>query len=363
MTAMERAEQAFRAHYGTAPDGVTFASGRVNLIGEHVDYNDGLVLPMPIAQGTAVAWGLAAGQEVELFAEDMGEADSFPLTHPARPPQTDWRSYCRGMVANAPFALGTGCRLAIAGDMPRGGGLSSSASLCIAVGRALAAVSGGLADAVPLALAAQRSEHEFAGVSCGIMDQMAIAAGRSGEAMMLDCRDLSYVHVQIPRDWAVVVVDSGITRGLVEGEYNARRSECAEAASLLGVASLRDATPEMVEQAHLPPVIERRARHVVDEIARVRRLVGALRANDIGELTDVMREGHASLRDNFEVSVPGVDRLVDRLQALLGAKGGARMTGAGFGGSIVVVAERETATRILSEIEAPVIGVLGVDTA
>lgn len=363
MTAIERAEQAFRAQFGHAPDGVVFASGRVNLIGEHVDYNDGLVLPMPIAQGTAVAWRRSADTQIEIFAADMGEADIFSPAHPSRPLKTDWRSYCRGMVANAPSERETGCQFAIAGDMPRGGGLSSSASLCIAVGRALAAAHGEDWEPVPLALAAQRSEHEFAGVACGIMDQMAIAAGRRGEAMMLDCRDLTVQHVQIPNDWAVLVVDSGITRGLVEGEYNARRAECAEAASRLGVASLRDATPEMLEGVDLPAVIERRARHVVEEIARVPRLVGALRSADISELADIMRAGHASLRDQFEVSVPGIDRIVDELQALLGDRGGARMTGAGFGGSVVVVAEREAALAVIAKAKNAVTPVHGVSDA
>lgn len=360
MTAIERAQRAFRAHFGHAPDDVVFASGRVNLIGEHVDYNDGLVLPMPIAQGTAVAWKRAPGTQVEIFAADMGAADRFPLLHPTRPPETDWRSYCRGMVANAPFALQTGCQFAIAGDMPRGGGLSSSASLCIAVGRALAAVSGEGAEAVPLALAAQRSEHDFAGVACGIMDQMAIAAGRQGEAMMLDCRDLTIRHAPIPQNWAVLVVDSGITRGLVEGEYNARRAECAEAAARLGVASLRDVTPDMLEGANLPAAIERRARHVVEEMTRVSRLVAALRGRDIGELAEVMRAGHASLRHQFEVSVPGVDRIVDELQALIGDRGGARMTGAGFGGSVVVVAEQDAALAVIAKAKTALTIVQGV---
>lgn len=354
MTAIEQAEQAFRAHFGCAAEGVAFASGRVNLIGEHVDYNDGLVLPMPISRGTAVAWKRTAVTEAEIFAADIGELDRFPVAKPTRPQAAGWRSYCRGMAANSPIAPGMGCRLAISGDMPRGAGLSSSASLCIAVGRALAAVSGGEAGAIPLALAAQRSEHDFAGVSCGIMDQMAVAAGRQGEAMMLDCRDLSVRHVQVPLAWAVLVVDSGVTRGLVGGEYNARRSECAQAASLLGVPTLRDATQEQLEQARLPGILDRRARHVIQEIARVRRSVVALRNCDIGEFGDLLQQGHASLRDLFEVSVPAVDRLVADLRMQLGDRGGARMTGAGFGGSVVVVAEQEAAMRILPGIRASV---------
>lgn len=362
MSAIDAAERAFHAHFTTAPDGVVFASGRVNLIGEHVDYNDGLVLPMPIAEGTAVAWKRSENTDVEILAADLGEVDRFVRADPARPEVVGWRSYCRGMVRHGPAPSDTGFKLAIAGTVPRGKGLSSSASLCVAVGRSLAALGGAEAEAVPLARAAQRSEHEFAGVACGIMDQMAIAAGRPGEAMMLDCRTLGFRHVGIPDDWAVLVVDSGVARGLVDGEYNARRRECAEAAALLGVPMLRDATPDQVAQAHLPAVLERRARHVVEEIARVRRLVEALGNGHIGDVAGVMREGHASLRDCFEVSVPAVDRLVATLQDSLGDRGGARMTGAGFGGSVVVVAERDAAARIAREMKASVLPVYGVAT-
>lgn len=350
MTAIEQAERAFRSRFGGAPEGLAFAAGRVNLIGEHVDYNEGLVLPMPIAQGTAVAWRRRSGTEVEIFAADVGEHDRFPLETLSRPQAIGWRSYCRGMIAHAPAVPDTGFQLAVSGDMPRGGGLSSSASLGIAVGRALAGLCGVEPEAVPLALASQRTEHDFAGVSCGIMDQMAIAAGRAGMAMMLDCRDLSFEHVAIPQGWAVLVVDSGVTRGLVDAEYNARRSECAQAAELLGVRALRDATLEHLRGANLNEILERRARHVIEEISRVRRAATALRAADIGVMGGVLREGHASLRDLFEVSVPAVDRLVADLQMLLGDRGGARMTGAGFGGSVVVVAERDAALRIMPEI-------------
>jgi galactokinase len=351
MTALDQAESAFHSHFGCAPDGVAFAAGRVNLIGEHVDYNDGLVLPMPIAHGTAVAWKRSPEAEVEIYAADMRELDRFPIADPPRPPGAGWRSYCRGMVANAPALPDQGIRMAIAGDMPRGGGLSSSASLCIAVGRALAAASGIEPDAIPLAIAAQRTEHDFAGVSCGIMDQMAIAAARPGMAMMLDCRDLSSEHIATPQGWAVLVVDSGISRGLMDGAYNARRAECAEAASLLGVSTLRDATLEQLEDADLPDILAMRARHVIEEIARVRRAASAIRESDIVEFGHLLSKGHASLRNLFEVSVPAVDRLVADLQRQLGDRGGARMTGAGFGGSVVVVAEQEAAMRIAPSIQ------------
>lgn len=360
MSAREAAVRAFRERYGDEPEGVAFAPGRVNLIGEHVDYNDGLVLPMPVAQGTAVAWERTDEDAVEILAADMPADDRFSLMHPVPPDTIDWRSYCRGMVAFAPVKPLRGPRMAVAGDLARGVGLSSSASLCVAIGRALADAVGTTPDPVALAQAAQRAEHEFAGVACGIMDQMAVAAGGPGEAMLLDCRDLSYRAVVIPDDWAVLVVSSGVTRGLVEGEYNLRREQCAEAARLLGVRSLREVPPGALHGIRLPDSIDRRARHVVSEITRVREAEKALLEGDMHALSGILRDGHASLRDLFEVSVPAVDVLVDRLQDVLGDDGGARMTGAGFGGSVVVVARRPVARRLIDELGKSATAVYGL---
>jgi galactokinase len=347
MDALARAREEFRGYFGGEPEGVVFAPGRVNLIGEHVDYNDGLVLPMPVAQGTAVAWRRTDDDAIEIRAADMGESDRFPAANPGHPERVDWRSYCRGMVANSAHRPERGLQLTIAGDLARGAGLSSSASLCIAIGRALEEAAGAASDPTPLALTAQRTEHDYAGVACGIMDQLAIAVGRPGEATMIDCRDLSFRHIRLPQEWQVLVVDSGVRRELVDGEYNARRAQCAEAAAALGVASLRDATLPELEAAALPDVPARRARHVITEIARVREAVDAAAANDLEGFAALLTQGHASLRDLFEVSVPPVDRLVEEISQLVGKRGAARMTGAGFGGSIVVVADRDAAARVM----------------
>lgn len=343
----DKARSLLRDHFGIAPEGVVFAPGRVNLIGEHVDYNDGLVLPMPVASGTAIAWARSAGPATEVFAADYGANDWFPAHAPGKPEAVDWRSYVRGMVAH----MGgdpTPLRLAITGDLPRGSGLSSSASLCIAVGQALAAARSQELDTTTLARQAQATEHDYAGVACGIMDQMAIAGGREGEAMLLDCRDLAYSHVSLPQEWGVAVVDSGVTRGLVEGEYNARRKQCEAAASALGVESLRDAEVDLLETSRLPAVEERRARHVIGEIARVQQAKAAIAKKDLAAFGEILREGHASLRDLFEVSHPQVDALVDRLDRAIGRTGGARMTGAGFGGSVVVVMARERLDDVIA---------------
>lgn len=341
ISAREKAREAFVTHFGEEPQGVAFAPGRVNLIGDHVDYNDGLVLPMPLAQGTAVAWA-PAGQEVEAIASDAsGETDSFRLSD-IPGPDGSWRSYLRGMAAIMPeFGLPVpGMRLAIAGDLPRGTGLSSSASLEIALARAFAQAAGNKnPGAVAMAQAGQQTEHRYAGVQCGIMDQMASAAGISGHATLLDCRDLSVEHIALPDDWAVLIVQSNVTRGLVDGEYNLRRQQCETAAKALGLASLREAGSKLVTQATLDPVVKRRARHVVEETDRTRQAAICLAAGDLSGFGAILNQSHASLRDLFEVSHPAVDNLVTDLQTLIGGRGGARMTGGGFGGAVVAVME------------------------
>lgn len=344
----EKAAALFAERFGEAAQGTVFAPGRVNLIGEHVDYNDGLVLPMPVREGTAIAWSRRAGGEIEAVAADFGEEDRFDAATPARPESVGWTSYVRGMVAEADIPAG-GLRIVITGDLPRGSGLSSSASLCIATGRALAAAAGTDADPVALAKAAQRTEHGWAGVACGIMDQMAVAAGQPGHAMLLDCRDLSYTLVPVPEGWSVAVADSGVTRGLVDGEYNARRAQCENAARALAVESLRDATMEALEAANLPRLEAMRAAHVISEIARTAAAADALRNGDLERFGALLAEGHISLRDQFEVSVPAVDALVERLQKSIGVQGGARMTGAGFGGSVVTVMERDALEGVAAE--------------
>ena len=339
----------YREAFGCEPAGVVFAPGRVNLIGEHVDYNDGLVLPMPLTVGTAVAWGPASGAAVEVAALDFGRAiDRFVPGETVPHDPVDWRSYVRGMA----LAGGSGAQLAIAGTIPRGSGLSSSASLCVAVGRALA-LAQGRADLPPreLALAAQRAEHEWAGVRCGIMDQMAVAAGQAGHALLLDCGTLETRQVPLPADWAVMVVQSGVVRGLVDGHYNARRADCEAAARALGVASLRAADAAMIAAAGLDPVIARRAQHVVEEIARVEAAVRAIEAHDLAALGTQLRDSHASLRDLFEVCAPPVDRLVDVLNSAIGQTGGARMTGGGFGGAVVAVLPRAEVARVRMAVE------------
>lgn len=354
-TLFERTGAGFAAAFGREPDGIAFAPGRVNLIGEHVDYNAGLVLPMPISTGTAVAWGRASGAEVSAVALDFAHGRDRFVPGRAEPVEpADWRAYLRGIGAEMARrgVAGGGLNLAIAGSNPRGAGLSSSASLCVALGRAMAAAEGRDLRARELALAAQAAEHDWAGVACGIMDQMAIAAGLPGHALLLDCRDLAVRQIPMPDDWAVLIVQSGVTRGLVEGHYNARQADCKAATSALGLPSLREAGLEQVLAARLEPTIRNRARHVVEEIARVEAAVAAIAERDLTALGALLRASHASLRDLFEVSVPQVDALADALNTAIGTEGGARMTGGGFGGAVVAVLPAARVAEVSAAITA-----------
>ncbi len=356
MTLIQRTRDGFARAFGHAPDGVVFAPGRVNLIGEHVDYNDGLVLPMPISAGTAVAWSAQGGGQVDAIALDLdGARDAFVLGEQVPHQPADWRSYLRGMageMAGRGLAAG-GVKLAVAGSIPRGSGLSSSASLCIALGRAFQAAAG-VRPAAPreLALAAQAAEHIWAGVHCGIMDQMAVAAGEAGRALLVDCRDLTTEVVPLPADWAVLIVQSGVRRGLVDGHYNQRRRDCEAAVAALGVRSLREASADLVEVADLDPVVRRRARHVVSEIARAGAAVEAIRTGDLPALGQLFAASHASMRDDFEITVPPVDALVAVLTAAIGEAGGARMTGGGFGGAVVAVLPASAVPRVCAAVRA-----------
>lgn len=354
MTATQTARARFEQSFGTSPDGVAFAPGRVNLIGDHVDYNDGLVLPMPLALGTAVAWKRREDEVLNVLASDY--ADERWHSHPAdaAPVQNGWRSLVQGMacLVHAEGLVDGGMDLLIAGDLPRGSGLSSSASLCIAVGRALLGPKG-MADCTPTRLAqiAQQVEHRFAGVSCGIMDQMVVAAGQDGSAMLLDCRSLDWRQVDLPADWCVMVVQSGVTRELVDGAYNARRADCETAARGMGVTSLRDVDPVGADFSRLGETEALRARHVVGEIARTRQAAHSIADGDLEQFGRLLRDAHASMRDLFEASHPQVDTQIAWLNSIIGPMGGARMTGGGFGGSIVVVCGKDEAERIAKEIE------------
>jgi galactokinase len=343
----------FHDNFGAAPTIIARAPGRVNLIGEHTDYNDGFVLPCAISKQTMVAVRGRADGRVRIVSADLGDAKAeFSVDQAAAPGTETWSNYVRGMVDGLlrEGARLSGADVAIMGDMPQGTGLSSSAALENAAGLALAAL-GGMADIDRgvLAKLGQRTEHLFAGCKCGIMDQLVSAAAVEGTALLIDCRSLETQPVTIPDDLAILIVQSGIERGLVDGEYNTRRAQCEAAAAHYGVAALRD-LQKLPELGTLDEVAWRRARHVISENARTLAAADALRNGDLETLGRLMAESHASMRDDFEITLPAIDRLVDILGEAIGRKGGARMTGGGFGGAVVALLPVGEVERVVEAV-------------
>lgn len=353
-----RARQGFRLAYGVEPTRFYAAPGRVNLIGEHVDYNDGFVLPCAIDRETIVAAGPLSPQTkdklFEAVALDMGDMasarDRFDLLAPIRPGENNWQNHVRGVVQ----ALGRyghrvrPMRIAVAGDVPIGAGLSSSAAFGVAVALACSDYSG--LDLTPemLAKVAQLAENDFVGCACGIMDQMAAAASVADHALLLDCRSLDFMAVPIHKSLAISVIDTGIRRSLTESAFNQRRAECEAVAEHFGVKALRDLDYGTLLRAEvdLDHTLYRRARHVVTELDRVEPVGVALARGDTATLAQVMREAHLSLSEDFDVSLPPIDRLAQMVSESLGDAGGVRLTGAGFGGCLIAVATHDAGTAI-----------------
>jgi galactokinase len=308
--------------------------GRVNLIGEHTDYNGGLALPFAIDRGVTVTAEPLEGDEIRARALDLGEEDAFPLADPGRGP--GWRAFVRGTVAEL-RAAGHPLRaaaLTIEGDLERGSGLSSSAALEAALSLALLAVAGDEppADLRDLARLCSRVENDWVGAQTGLLDQLASLCSRPGQALLIDFTTLELRPVPLELgDWTLVTLDSGAAHSHAEGGYNTRREETRRAAEALGVPSLSQADPDAVER--LPEPLRRRARHVLTENARVEATTRALAAGDLPRVGALLDASHASLRDDYEVSVPEVEAAVARLKAAGAA--GARLVGGGFGGSVL----------------------------
>lgn len=356
----QRALTAFDKAFGGCPGLVARAPGRVNLIGEHTDYNDGFVLPCAIDVHTLVAARARDDGWLHVVAADHGDAlDRFRVDEPVVPqPDRPWTQYVRGVV-HAMQARGLALRggqLAIAGNVPQGAGLSSSASLEVALGQALSALAGlqPLLPPTELALIGQAAENHFVGCACGIMDQLISARGRAGHALLIDCRSLEVQPVPLPPGLAVMILHSRVARGLVESAYNERRRQCQAAADHFGAAALRDLDLATLQAraAGLDPVAWHRARHVVTENTRTQAAAAALVAGDLHTLGRLMAESHASMRDDFEITVPAVDELVHTVQQAIGSEGGARMTGGGFGGCVVALLPQAAVARVVAAVQA-----------
>jgi galactokinase len=350
-----RATEAYRRHFGAEPQMLFRAPGRVNLIGEHTDYNDGFVLPVAINRQTVVAIGRADSAFITAIASDFGDnLDRFALGQPITPVSADWANYIRG-VAHAMLAEGIeliGANLAMAGDVPLGSGLSSSAALEVAVGNALAGISGQTIERTRMARIAQRAENDFVGCACGIMDQLISTRGEAGKALLIDCRSLECTPVGLPDGVSIIIAHSGVRHAHAGGEYNDRRVQCERAARHYGVAALRDLTIGQLESERrdLNELPFRRARHVVTENARTLAAADALRTGDLWQLGKLMEQSHRSMRDDFEITVPAVDELAEIMAAPLKGEGGARMTGGGFGGCVIAVTTDDKADVVVAAI-------------
>ncbi len=326
--------------------------GRVNLIGEHTDYNDGFVLPLAIDRAIWVAARPREDGVVRVWSEQAGGWAEFSLTGLARAP--GWDAYLQGVaseLSGAGHAL-VGWEGVMVADLPAGAGLSSSAALELAAAMTFAALAGIPWDPVEVARLCQRADNHWVGIGSGIMDHLTCAAAVAGHAVLIDCRSLTIEQVPLPGGVAVVILDTGTRRSLVGSVYNERREACERVAGALGVQALRDATPDDLDTAadRLDPVDLRRARHVVTEDPRVLAMVQSLAAGDLAACGRLMAESHASLRDDYEVSSPALDAMVAAAGSAPGCRG-ARLTGAGLGGCCVALVDEDslepftTATR------------------
>lgn len=364
---MNRVRQCFQEVFGSAPEGLAFAPGRVNLVGEHTDYNDGFVLPMAVERGIAFAFARRSDDLLRVHSADVPQTRDLRLADlrhrvSVEPERRGQRGGWFGYVAGVAWAmLGAGMEIrgadiALTGDLPMGAGLSSSAALEVGVARALAAVSGVDWDPTAAALLAQRAEREFAGVACGIMDQLAVASARDEHALLIDCRSLDVRHVRLPESVAVLIFESGVKRDLASSAYNERRASCERAVDAIRVMhaeviALRDADLSMLEEAQprLSSEDYRRAWHVIEENPRPSAVSDAVVAGDLRAAGRAMQDSHASLRDLYDVSTPELDALVESAVSQPGCYG-ARLTGAGFGGCVVAIADANAADRVIARV-------------
>lgn len=333
----------FAQKFGYPASHVIQAPGRVNLIGEHTDYNDGFVLPCAIDYQTVISCAPRSDLLVRVIAADYNnQCDHFSLAEPiVSHPSQPWANYVRGVVKhlqmNHPHFRGAD--LVISGNVPQGAGLSSSASLEVAVGTVFQQLYHLPLDGAQIALNGQQAENQFVGCHCGIMDQLISALGKKGHALLIDCRTLNSEAVPLPEGVAVVIINSNFKRSLVGSEYNSRRQQCEAGARFFGKSALRDVDMESFNAAvhQLEPLVARRVRHVLSENARTLAATTALKSGDLQQMGKLMAESHASMRDDFAITVAPIDTLVEIVKNTLGDEGGVRMTGGGFGGCVVAL--------------------------
>ena len=349
MTPIQKSQHIFTQKYNKQPELTVYAPGRVNIIGEHTDYNDGFVMPCAINYGTAIAGAKRNDHVWNVYAADLDLSDEFSLDKEIPQSEQKWANYVRGVVKfiqeRCPD-FKQGADLVISGNVPHSSGLSSSAALEVAIGKFCQQLSDLPLSHTEIALIGQKAENKFVGANCGNMDQLISALGQQDHLLMIDCRSLETQPTPVPQDVAVIIVNSNVPHDLVTGEYNTRRQQCERAAAFFGVKALRDVSvaqfkEKEAELTALDPLVAKRARHVVTENQRVLDAVDALKHNDLTRLGELMGQSHDSMRDDFEITVPQIDYLVELAQLVIGKQGGARMTGGGFGGCIVALAPHD----------------------
>lgn len=350
------AQQLFEQQFQRVAELVCYAPGRVNLIGDHTDYNDGFVLPAAINYGTTIAASTREDNLVKVYAHDCDQqTNEFSLNEISFDQQMMWSNYVKGtlqaLMKKHPDIKGA--NLVVTGNVPQGAGLSSSASFEIAILKAFSQLYQLDLDGISAALIGQQAENDFVGCNCGIMDQLISAMGQQGHAMLLDCKDLSFEDAPIPANLTLFIVNSNVKRGLVDSEYNLRREQCEQVAEHFGVSALREVslTQLNADKEHIDPELFKRARHVISENARAVATLKALKNNDMATISVAMKESHASLRDDFEVTTKELDGLVEMIAKVLGAKGGVRMTGGGFGGCVVALVPTTMVEQVKEVVE------------
>lgn len=354
MNPIKNAQQLFTQKHQKQPALTVYAPGRVNIIGEHTDYNDGFVMPCTINFGTAISGTKRDDHIWNVYAADLDKTDEFSLNVEIPKSEHKWANYVRGVVKFIQERypdFQQGANLVISGNVPLSSGLSSSAALEVAVGKFCQQLGDLPLSHTDIALNGQKAENQFVGANCGNMDQLISALGQENHLLMIDCRSLETTPTPVPQDVAVIIVNSNVPHDLVTGEYNTRRQQCEEAAKFFGVKALRDVSVEQFQKREaeltaLSPLAAKRARHVVTENQRVLDAVEALKNNDLTCLGKLMEASHDSMRDDFEITVPQIDYLVELAQLVIGKSGGARMTGGGFGGCIVALAPHDKVDAI-----------------
>jgi len=357
-TLQNRVSQVFETVFGCPQQHIIQAPGRVNLIGEHTDYNDGFVLPCAINYQTVVAASARDDNIVRLVSVDYNnEMDQFALDEEIEFIEDKmWANYIRGVVKcllDAGYQF-SGANIVVSGNVPQGAGLSSSAALEVVIGQTFKVLYNLTITQKQIALNGQKAENEFVGCQCGIMDQLISACGEESHALLLDCRSLDTTAISMPKEMVVMIINSNKKRGLVDSEYNTRREQCEAASKAFSVPALRDLSLAQLQQGadKIDPVTFKRARHVITENERTLQAAEALQANDLKRMAQLMMESHASMRDDFEITVPEVDGLVEIVKKQLGEEGGVRMTGGGFGGCIVALMLPEKVAAVKQAVEA-----------